>query len=195
MWWNWPESLALARRPVEGVAPDPGQEELEEGIGTLLRGTIGVLVDLHSDPARILGALCANEARLRKGLDVELVDLGQDPQIVVHHAVALFVAHSDEVGAARHYVHHVGARLIDPAVDARDGNAALVQHALQRHLLLEQEADPRIEAVAAYAQLQPLAVAIELCEPNGTPARLQVDVAHHAAEMGLEPTNDLIRSC
>ncbi len=81
-----------------------------------------------------------------------------------------------EVVAAADAVHHVGERGFDQAVDLRRRDAVLVQQRLEEHLVLEREDEGHVGPVAADAELEGLAVAPDIREPDRPPARLAGDL-------------------
>ena len=186
-----PDDDALACRTADGIALQPGERELEARIGSLLPFPVGVFVDLHPETPRVLGPIRARDAGTGKGLDVEAMDPGEDLHVLVHDRIALGVAAAAKMLHTREAIHHVGPGIVTKAPDPGDGNARGMETLLELHLVLEREPMPCVDAIPAHAEREPLAVAIELREPDGPPARLGLDLDDLAADLRLEPTDHL----
>jgi hypothetical protein len=75
----------------------------------------------------------------------------------------------------------------------RHGNAVCEELLLELHLVLEGESVRCVEAVTAHAEREPLALPFDLGEPDRSPASLGLDLEEPAADIRLEPSNDLLR--
>ena len=78
-------------------------------------------------------------------------------------------------------------RLIDPSVDVRDRDAVLLEQPLAQHLVFERKGAAEIEPVTADVQLEQLAVAFDVEEPDRSPPWLARRPDDLAADVGLDP--------
>ena len=185
-----PADDRLATQRTGWVAMQPSEAELHERIGPVLRGPIDGLVAGLPERARILGTLGPHDARGGEGRDIERVHAGQDLQVVVDRGVALLGGAAGEVLLTADAVHHIGHGLMDPAVHRGSGDARVVQHRLQGHLMAKGKDERHVGAVAPHDEPLHHAIAFEIDEPHRTPSGLARDGDHAAAELGLDPDAD-----
>ena len=145
-----PHHGRLATLRVDGVAGQPAEHELEEGVGPRLGGPVAGDVHLHADQTRLRRRRRPGDAGAAVPVGVELVQAGEDAHVLVHHRRPLVVGGGVEVVLAGHAVGDERARIVGPAVDVGDRNAVLLEQLLELHLVLEREERRRIGPVAAH---------------------------------------------
>ena len=181
-----PHHRCLTTARVDRIAGQPAEAELEERVGTLLRRAVVTDIGAHA---------VALHARPLERRDVERVHPSEDAEVVVHHRVTLGVGNAREVGLPRCAVGDEATRLVHPPVHVRHRDAVLLEQLLAEHLVLERK-DPReVEALAAYVQLEQLAVALDVDEPHRPPSRLALVAHDRSADVDRQPCGDRLEPC
>ncbi len=169
------------------VAPQPREGELDERVGQLLHRAVVRLVARHPEGAGLGRRRGAHDAGVDERLERQGVEPGEDLEVLVDDRVALGVGGLLEVAAPADAVHHVGRRLVDPAVHLGHRDPMFVHDRLEAHLVLQREDQRHVGAVAAHAERPSLAVGLDVGPPHGTPTGLALDADDLTAEPGPQP--------
>ena len=110
---------------------------------------------------------------------------------IIQDGEALLLADLGEIELARQGVHHRGVRIVNDAVDMRDGHAVPFQHLQDASLVFERPGRIILPALLADIELLQFSVATNIHPPAAPPARLRFAALDGAADVLLDPGDDL----
>ena len=118
----------------------------------------------------------------------DVVDPGEDLEVVVEHSLAIRLVGDREVHVARKSIHHERVRVVAQAVRVRNRNAVRFEQVVGRHLVGDPVRHDDLQlALATRVEWQDPPVHLDVDVPGGTPPRQASHPGDPSPDLAFDP--------